>query len=63
MSEVIELTRAEFDALPEYSCSLPTGTTLGKRWRKNGDAYGSRSVVSATEERITGILQNWWMGV
>jgi len=36
---VVELSDAEFDALPEYSCSLPTGTTIGKRW-KRGEPYG-----------------------
>ena len=30
----VMLTRREFDALPEYSCSLPTGTTVGKRWKR-----------------------------
>jgi len=36
----IMLTQAEFDALPEYSCTLPTGTTIGKRW-KCGIPYGA----------------------
>lgn len=36
--EVVELTQAEFDELPEYSCSLPTGTTIGKEW-KRGEPY------------------------
>lgn len=30
----LELTREELDALLEYSHSLPTGTTIGKRWRR-----------------------------
>lgn len=30
---IIHLTESEFAALPEYSCSLPTGTTYGKRWK------------------------------
>jgi hypothetical protein len=33
--EDVTLTRAEFDALPEYSTSIPTGTTIGKRWKRN----------------------------
>ena len=33
MSEV-RLTRAEFNSLLEYSCSLPTGTRIGKKWRR-----------------------------
>ncbi len=28
------MTRSEFEALPEYSCTLPTGTTIGKRWKR-----------------------------
>lgn len=32
VSAVIE--RKEFDRLPEYSCSLPTGTILGKVWKR-----------------------------
>lgn len=31
--KALHLTREEFAALPEYSCTLPTGTTPGKRWR------------------------------
>lgn len=32
---VLRLTPDEFLALPEYSRSLPTGTTIGKRWRRH----------------------------
>jgi hypothetical protein len=28
------LSIKEFEALPDYSCSLPTGTTVGKQWRR-----------------------------
>ena len=31
--KAIILTKEEFDNLPEYSCSLPTGTTIGKKWK------------------------------
>lgn len=27
------ITKKEFEALPEYSASIPTGTTPGKRWK------------------------------
>lgn len=27
------MTRRAFEKLPDYSCSLPSGTYLGKRWR------------------------------
>lgn len=30
----VHLTKAEFDALGEYSTTLPTGTTIGKRWKR-----------------------------
>lgn len=32
--KTISLSQKEFDALPEYSCTLPTGTTIGKRWKR-----------------------------
>jgi len=37
--ERIVLIQSELDDLLEYSCSLPTGTTIGKRWKKNVNAY------------------------
>lgn len=30
----VMLTQAEFDELPHYSLSLPTLTTVGKRWKR-----------------------------
>jgi len=32
---ITEVTRAEFDALLDYSCSLPTCTSLGKKWKRD----------------------------
>lgn len=32
--ETVELTQQEVDALPEYSITLPTGKTIGKRWKR-----------------------------
>lgn len=32
--ENIELTQEEFDALPEYSTTIPTGKSIGKQWRR-----------------------------
>lgn len=49
----IKLTQAELDKLSEYSCSLPTGTTIGKRWKKNTNAY--RGLPEGT-------LPAWWIG-
>lgn len=42
--ETIELTQKEFDELPEYSCSLPTGTKIGKRWKKRVPYDGENPV-------------------
>jgi hypothetical protein len=36
------LTLAEWHELGEYSCSLPSGTIVGKRWKRNLDAYASK---------------------
>lgn len=30
----VHLTRAEFDALPNYSCSMPTDIAIGKAWKR-----------------------------
>jgi hypothetical protein len=30
----VKLTRAEFDELLAYDCSIPTGVVVGKRWRR-----------------------------
>lgn len=35
MAGEIVMSREDLRDLPEYSCSIPTGTTIGKRWRKN----------------------------
>lgn len=37
--KVTFLTKKEFEALGEYSCTLPSGTTIGRRWKKNNNAY------------------------
>lgn len=44
--EVIDL--AELESLLEYSTTLPTGTTIGKRWRR-----ARRPGARVTE---------WWIG-
>lgn len=48
------MTMAEFQDLPEYSCTLPTGTTPGKRWKRS-DVYELYAVGRQ------GPLC-WWMG-
>lgn len=32
--ETITMTQVEFDALLEYSTTLPTGKTIGKQWKR-----------------------------
>lgn len=39
MTQELVISRAELKELGEYSCSLPTGTFVGKRWRRNVMAY------------------------
>lgn len=36
---VLDITPEEVAALPEYSCSVPTGACAGKRWKYNPLAY------------------------
>lgn len=36
---VVVLTPREFEDLPEYSCSIPTGTTTGKMWRRHNGSH------------------------
>ncbi len=33
------ISKADFDALPEYSATLPTGTTPGKRWKRHDGVF------------------------
>lgn len=35
----VTLTQVQFDELGEYSCSIPTGTTIGKRWKCDVHAH------------------------
>ena len=42
----MRLTPREFADLPEYSCSLPTGTTIGKRWKRL-DGSHDRGFIAA----------------
>jgi hypothetical protein len=35
----LRMSYVEFKALPEYSATHPTGTTIGKRWRRHDGAH------------------------
>lgn len=59
----VTLTRAALDALPEYSCSLPTGTTIGKRWKRDANAYRPPVVTDVCGLRfVFPWPAEWWMG-
>jgi hypothetical protein len=59
--ETVELSRAECDELPEYSCSIPTDPNPGFRWKCNNDAFGPRSAISLAEEKMADVFPDWWM--
>lgn len=40
---IICMSMHQFEALPEYSCTLPTGTVPGKMWRRHDGAHDLRS--------------------
>ena len=40
------LTRAELEALPDYSCTIPTGTTIGKKWRRREPYHIGPGIVN-----------------
>lgn len=51
-----------FNALPDYSCSLPTGTTIGKRWKRRRDYHDETKgwvmgeYVTHRDPNLTGIV-------
>jgi|GEM_PF-3098374 len=45
------LTRKEFNNLPEYSTTLPTGTTPGKAWKRRKPFWAKPEDAS------------WWRGI
>lgn len=51
--EVTILTKKEFEDLMEYSTTIPTGMTIGKRWKRDMNVLGVHS--KPAEPR-------WWMG-
>lgn len=66
-SDTIRLTLAEFDALLDYSSSIPTGTTIGKRWKRR-KVYHDESrgwvvgeFVEHPDPDVVGI--KWWHNI
>ena len=58
------ISREELAKLGEYSCTLPTGTTIGKRWRRNVNAF--KSVLPSGQQNPHGPRQRlepeWMIG-
>ncbi len=40
--ETVVLTKEEFDQLLEYSSSIPSGTVLGKVWKRNQNFHSGK---------------------
>jgi len=65
--KTVFMTRAELDRLPEYSMSIPTGATIGKRGRRNANVY-ERSPRSTHLHFFDGSpvlvdpVPEWWIG-
>lgn len=58
-----------FDRLPEYSCSLPTGTRIRKRWKRrepysrNPSRWYLGEYVKVPDEGLVGIVWRDLLGV
>lgn len=52
------LTVEDFNALPEYSCSIPTGAFPGKMWRRHDGAHD----MSARARGHTPVWMLCWYG-
>ncbi len=57
------MSKAELEALPEYSTTVPTGVCAGKRWRRNQFAAVRwlHFEVCGIEFRVPA-PKVWWLG-
>lgn len=55
---IVTLTKAELENLPEYSRSLPTGTTIGKQWRVYRNNLWYRGTY--TNSKLDGMVEIIW---
>jgi len=55
---VVRMTEKALADLLEYSCSLPTGTTIGKQWKRKVDKHGWRlgEYVEDQDPNMVGII-------
>lgn len=64
MYEKLSMTKAEFDALPRYDFTLPTGVVAGKRWkyfnsmREPGDQWLVGEYIQTADGAA--IYTKWW---
>ncbi len=65
MNEVC-LTQKEFDDLLEYSMSLPTGTTIGKQWKRHNFIFKNKHGIEFNTyylpDGTTLVEERWLMG-
>jgi hypothetical protein len=64
--ETTYLTQKEFDTLLEYSTSIPTGTTIGKRWKRHRyyfkNTKGAKFNAGYLPGDVVLISDEWSMG-
>ena len=48
----VKMTQKELKTLLEYSCSLPTGTIIGKCWRRNKNFFTGGDIIPRREEGL-----------
>ncbi|MBW8001732.1 MAG: hypothetical protein FVQ80_06880 [Planctomycetes bacterium] len=61
----VYLTKEEFDDLLEYSMSVPTGTTIGKKWKRHVysfEAHGQKFSAYYVPKNCTLISDTWLLG-
>ena len=61
----VRLARKEFEELPEYSCTIPTGMPIGKKWKCDRMAY--RKDDEACIWKVNQVFlgkkpMEWWQG-
>ena len=66
--EEVVISREDLAALLEYSCSIPTGTVVGTRWRRDlkfGTGHEPEWVICEYVEdpdpKMIGIKESWAM--